>query len=114
MPALTREPTHKRTADAAAIHQRYAIDTMRESGGHPFDLRREFFRHGRAGSWREELSPRDRYWFHATAGDLLCALGYADESWWIERGYQRWLTPLLAGVGVRRRLGRLVERLRPS
>ena len=98
--------------DAAAIYARHTFDRMRETGGAPFDLPREFFREGRAGSWCRALTARERYLFHDAAGDLLCELGYSDDGWWIEHGYQRWLIPALGGVRSRRRLRRLVQGLR--
>jgi hypothetical protein len=97
--------------EAAAICARHTIEHMRE-GDHPFDLPREFFRRGESGAWRHELTPTERYLVHDAAGDLLSELGYAEGAWWADRGYQRWLVPLLAGPRVRRHLRRLVQRVR--
>jgi hypothetical protein len=97
--------------EAAAICERHTIETMRESGGSPFDLPREFFRNGRMGGWRHELSPIERYLFHDAAGDLLCELGYAEASWWADRGYQRLLVPALSAAQARRGLRRLLDRV---
>lgn len=97
--------------DAAAIYEQHAFDRMRASGGRPFDLPRDFFREGRAGGWRDDLSPRERYLFDAVGGDLLRELGYADDSWWVERRYQRWLAPALGELGSGRRLRRIARRL---
>ncbi|HUF70201.1 MAG TPA: sulfotransferase [Longimicrobiales bacterium] len=100
--------------DAGAIYEQHTIERMRDSAGHPFALPRDFFRNGRAGGWRDELSARERYAFDAAAGDLLRELGYADSSWWRQYRYQRWLLPAFAGVPVRRRLQRLLRRLSTS
>jgi hypothetical protein len=104
VPATVRE--------AAAICEEHTLERMRESGGHPFDLPRDFFRSGRVGGWRHELTPRERYLVHDAAGDLLCELGYADGSWWFERGYQRWLVPALTGGPARRHLRHLLHGVR--
>jgi hypothetical protein len=34
--------------------------------------------------------------FHEIAGDLLCELGYAADSWWVEHEYQRITLPAAA------------------
>ncbi len=103
--------TPRQTED---IHAAHTIDRMRATGGHPFALPPEFFREGRAGAWHGDLSPIERYLFDAAAGDLLTQLGYAGEDWWIERGWQRWLLPALAGGRPGRRLRHLVRRLRAT
>lgn len=89
-------------SDAAAIHARLSFDAMKSGLGHSFELPREFFRRGESGSWRKELSARERYVFHATAGDLLVDLGYADSSWWIARPCEKWLLPAIGMVRLRR------------
>ena len=52
------------------------------------------YRKGKAGGWREEFTPRDRYEFSRIAGDLLCQLGYAQEGWWADDAMERWRLPL--------------------
>lgn len=40
------------------------------------------FRKGQAGTWRDDLSRRDRIVIDEIAGDLLVELGYAQPGWW--------------------------------
>jgi hypothetical protein len=96
--------------EAAAIYERHTIERM-QAGDGPFDLPREFFRNGRVGSWRAEMTPKERYLFDEAAGDLLRELGYAEKDWWIERRHQRWLVPALAAVPLRRGVRALARRL---
>jgi Sulfotransferase family len=99
--------------DAVAICERHGLARMRDGAG-PFDLPREFFRRGRVGSWRGEMTPMERYRFEEAAGDLLRELGYAPSGWWIERRLERWLVPALAAVSVRRGLRAMAQRLGAS
>lgn len=100
-------------AEAAAIYERHTIERM-QAGDGPFDLPREFFRNGRVGSWRAEMTPKERYLFDVAAGDLLRELGYAEKGWWIEQRHQRWLVPALAAVPLRRGVHALARRLAPA
>jgi len=50
---------------------------------------------GRAGHWRESLTPLQRYAFHWEAGRLLVALGYAEPGWWVRHFWQPLTLPLL-------------------
>jgi hypothetical protein len=54
-----------------------------------------FFRKGEVGDWQTALKPAQRLAFHEVAGDLLCELGYADDSWWVDHWHQRLLLPML-------------------
>jgi hypothetical protein len=79
---------------AEFIYHGHTFDKMKEGAGvKAFGLPDGFFRRGQAGDWRRTFSARERYLFHKTAGDLLCQLGYADDSWWVEKAYQRYLVP---------------------
>jgi hypothetical protein len=73
-------------------------------GANDFELPKEFFRSGKAGDWRSNLSPEQRYAFHRAAGDLLCDLGYAKASWWCERPIQRVTVPLSLALSDPRRI----------
>lgn len=99
---------------AGEIVERFRFDAMKTAGGHPFDLPHEFFHRGRAGGWRHDLTARERYAFHAAAGDLLEELGYAWPSWWVERPHERWLLPLVEQPALRGALRQIVERWRPG
>jgi Sulfotransferase family len=88
------------------IFTEHQFEKMKQVGAgvRGFSLPEGFFRKGQAGEWRNALSPSQRYIFHDTAGDLLCALGYADKSWWIDRAYQRFTLPLLAMLSNQNRM----------
>jgi SAM-dependent methyltransferase len=58
------------------------------------DRGRAGLRRGRAGYWRETLTPVQRYAFHREAGSLLVALKYAGPGWWSFRPWQRLTLPL--------------------
>jgi len=96
--------THQRCVDICDAH---TLTAMRDSRA--FELPAEFFRSGRAGTWRTELRAIDRYLFDEIAGDLLCELGYASPDWWIERRHERWMVPLFA-MAPARRLARAIAR----
>ena len=89
-----------------AIYKRHQFENMKQDGTgvHDFPLPKEFFRKGKAGDWRNSLNPGQRYLFHETAGDLLCALGYANTSWWYDHPYQRFTVPLTAALRSRSRM----------
>jgi hypothetical protein len=95
--------------EATAIWQRHTLDRMQRDPA--FDLPRDFFRRGHIGSWCDEMSALERYCFDAVAGEMLCALGYAERGWWVERAHQRWLMPVLAALPMRRGLRVLSRRL---
>ena len=56
------------------------------------------FRKGKAGSWREDINPIERFLFDEIAGDLLIELGYAKDGWWVESRIQKLTLPLLAAI----------------
>lgn len=51
------------------------------------------YRQGKAGSWRDEFTLRDRFEFDRVSGELLCELGYAQPGWWAETPFERRLEP---------------------
>ena len=93
-------------ADAAAIFQEHQFQKMKKEGAgvQNFGLPEGFFRKGQAGDWQNSLKPNQRYSIHDTAGDLLCELGYARDSWWVERWHQRFTLPLRAMLHSRKRM----------
>jgi len=100
-------------AQAARIVESYRFDKMKAEGsaGRVGRLPEGFLREGRAGSWRDGFSPMDRYVFNEVAGDLLCALGYAEPGWWSESAYERLSTPVKAVLADRRRRSATVRRV---
>jgi LPS sulfotransferase NodH len=93
-------------ADAAAIFQAHQFQKMKQEGAgvENIGLPDGFFRKGQAGDWQNSLKPSQRYSIHDTAGDMLCELGYAGDSWWVERWHQRFTLPLLAMLHSRNRM----------
>lgn len=89
--SVTKEQTER-------IYKDHCFDSMKyeSTGVASFGLPAGFFRKGQAGNWRTELHANERYMLHDTAGDLLCELGYADDSWWIDHAHQRFTLPLRA------------------
>lgn len=101
----------------ASIYSQHQFEKMKRksTGTNGLLLPPGFFRKGRVGDWQEALTPTERYKFHEAAGDLLCALGYAQHSWWSEHGYQRFTMPLLtflsSGQSCRRKTIGLIKRI---
>ena len=62
------------------------------------------YRKGKAGTWRREVSPMQRYLFDKIAGDLLTELGYAQGGWWAKSGSERIKLPLLAAISKRKQV----------
>jgi hypothetical protein len=92
--------------DVAAIYEKHQFQNMKQvgTGVHDFVLPKEFFRKGQAGDWRTSLSPRERYVFDETAGDLLHVLGYSNAAWWYDHMYQRFTVPLVETLSSRSRM----------
>jgi hypothetical protein len=84
--------------EVASIYNKHQFESMQREGKVPggFTLGEGFFRKGQIGDWKHTLSSTQRYVFHTKAGDLLCKLGYADKSWWIDHSYQHFTLPLIA------------------
>jgi hypothetical protein len=101
-------PVPATAATAAAILRDHDFQKMKQEGAgvQRYGLPEGFFREGRAGDWKSRLTPKERYFVHETAGDLLCELGYAGHSWWAERWHQRFTLPLIAMLQSRTRLQR--------
>ncbi len=103
--------------NVASIYSQHQFETMKQKsiGTNGLPLPAGFFRKGRVGDWRQTLTARERYKLNEQAGDLLCALGYADDSWWSERSYQRFTMPLFTALSSgrhwRQTTGSLVKRI---
>ncbi len=67
-------------------------------------LPQNFYRKGKAGGWRDDIPPVERFLFDRVAGDLLVELGYAEQGWWAETASQRWWLPLQAVFSSRQRM----------
>lgn len=92
--------------DVTTIFNQHRFERMKEEkkGTNQLILPDGFFRKGQAGDWRNTLKPVERYIFNRTSGDLLCALGYADNSWWADHAYQRIALPVFATLSSRKRI----------
>lgn len=93
-------------AELKVIYEQHRFENMKQQslGANNFLLPGEFFRKGEAGDWRNSMTAEQRYVFHEAAGDLLCALGYGDSAWWVQRPHQRLTVPLLLTLSSRSRL----------
>ncbi|MGE0821963.1 MAG: sulfotransferase [Candidatus Binatia bacterium] len=82
----------------AATLQEHQFEKMKKkkTGASQFTLPEGFFRQGGKGDWQATLNPTQRIIFHEVAGDLLCELGYATDSWWVQHEYQRVMLPATA------------------
>jgi hypothetical protein len=96
-----------------SIFNEHAFEQMKkqETAINQFYQAENFFRKGQTGDWQNALSPAQRLIFHDVAGDLLCALGYADDSWWSNRWHHRFTLPLLNKSRRTALLSRAVKRL---
>jgi LPS sulfotransferase NodH len=83
--------------DVKSIFNSNQFEKMKQkgTGTNKRPLPEAFFRKGQVGDWQTVLNPAQRLIFHDMAGDLLCELGYANDSWWIGRWHQRLTLPLL-------------------
>jgi hypothetical protein len=91
--------------DVTKIFNEHQFEKMKEEkkGTNQLIWPDGFFRKGQAGDWQNTLKPVERYIFDQTSGDLLCALGYAGNSWWAEHAYQRITLPLFATLSSRKK-----------
>jgi hypothetical protein len=85
------------TQEVKSNFERHTFDQMKHQNTDvsKFYRAENFFRKGQLGDWQNAMNPAQRLIFHDVAGDLLCELGYAHHSWWIEHWYQRFTLPLL-------------------
>jgi LPS sulfotransferase NodH len=92
--------------DLTSIFNEHQFERMKEEkkGTNQLIWPDGFFRKGQAGDWQNALKPMKRYVFHEIAGDLLCELGYANNSWWADQAYQRFLLPPIVMLSSRRRI----------
>jgi hypothetical protein len=102
---------------AEFIYQEHTFDKMKAQGAgvKAFGLPDGFFRKGQTGDWHHTFTAKERYLFHETAGDLLCQLGYADDSWWIEKAYHRYTVPAIvlfsASWRLRAKASEIIQRV---
>jgi hypothetical protein len=97
----------------AQIVEKHAFDKLKADRVSPVEgvaLPQNFYRKGKAGSWRSDIAPVQRYLFDQVAGDLLVELGYAEEGWWAETSLQKYLLPLQAAFSTRQRFRQTVKK----
>lgn len=97
-------------------HQFAQMKAKRQVGDSRARASQGHYRKGKAGSWRSELSPINRYICHRTAGALLRELGYSEKDWWATSALQKALLPpmgtaVIAGREAGRRLYRAGAKL---
>lgn len=89
-------------SEIVSDHEFERIKQERKTAVPNVNAPRGFYRKGKAGSWREEFSPMQRYIFNRLAGDLLTDLGYAETGWWADHLLQKYW------IAMRFRLTRLI------
>lgn len=93
--------------EVETIVKAHSFDKLKAERVSPVEgvaLPQNFYRKGKAGGWRDDITPVQRYFFNKVAGDLLVELGYAEKGWWAESSSQRWLIPLQAAFSSRKQL----------
>lgn len=80
------------------LHQFERMKARRQTAAKEVKAKADHYRKGKVGSWQYELGPIQKYLFHKIAGDLLYELGYADHSWWMDKGYQRITISLISSL----------------
>lgn len=89
------------------IVEDHHIEKTRESRKSPVEgvqVPVGFYRKGKVGSWREDLTVEQRYLMNRVAGELLSDLGYAQPGWWADNWFEKYST------AVKYRVTRLFSR----
>lgn len=88
----------KRDEIAAIVenHRFEAMKTRQQGPDEQLKSKPGYYRRGKIGSWRQELSPLQKYIFQQVAGDLLKDLGYAEDDWWATSPLHKIGLPFLA------------------
>jgi hypothetical protein len=76
----------------------------RRTGDPSLQSNEAHYRKGKAGSWQNELSPRQRFEFERRAGELLRELKYESATdWWKTSALNGTVFPILAAIADRLR-----------
>jgi hypothetical protein len=90
--------------DLEDIVETHTFDKMKSKRQHA-DIRAKthqaFYRKGRAGNWRDELSQTQMYQFDKISGDLLQKLGYAQRVWWANSNITKMILPILGEIPLK-------------
>jgi hypothetical protein len=100
-------------ADIVWEHQFDRMKARRQSADERVLTSPSHYRKGKIGSWKEDLSPIQRYFFDEIAGDLLVELGYAEKGWWAFSRRQMIALPIFVAVSTnkyrRKRISRAIK-----
>lgn len=91
--------------DIARIVEGHQFDRMKAGRVRPvtkMEAPKGTFRKGKAGNWKKELRPVERYLFDKYAGALLSELGYAERGWWWQSRHEKYVLPLRSIIQRRR------------
>lgn len=102
-------------ADLTRIVEEHRFERMKAKRQHSderFKTPEAHYRKGRAGTWAEDLSAKQKYLFHRVAGDLLVELGFADHGWWIQNSLQRIFLPMICSIPSLQKVQRRLKRAR--
>lgn len=98
--------------DAAKIIEATSFDKMKARRATPvegIDGIEEHYRKGIEGSWREDLTSRQKFIVNKIAGDLLNELGYASDDWWTESRLQSITMPVLVTLTTNKHFAKVVK-----
>lgn len=90
-------------ADVTAIVDQHQFDRMkakRQVGDSRARASQGHYRKGKAGSWRSELGPINRYICHRIAGGLLRELAYSEGDWWATSAVQKIFLPPMGTAAI--------------
>jgi len=85
---------NKQLKTIIANHEFKKMKSKRQHTDKQVKTHKAFYRKGKTGSWREDLSVSQRYIFHLYGDKLLIDLEYASQNWWYNNIFQRILTPI--------------------
>jgi LPS sulfotransferase NodH len=81
-------------------HQFVRMKAKRQVGDSRARASKGHYRKGKAGGWKLELSPIDRYICHRMAGTLLHELGYSGADWWATSAVQKVFLPPMGTAAI--------------
>lgn len=99
--------------EIAAIVEKHTFEKLKKERLSPVDnvaLPQNFYRKGKIGSWRQDFTPAERYFFDEVAGDLLVELGYAEKAWWADSAPQKFWLPWQVALSSQQRLRRSIKK----
>jgi hypothetical protein len=85
--------TDSKTRDIYENHHFSKMKSRRQHADRRARTHVAFFRKGKAGAWKDDMSDRERYIFDRDAGKLLEELQYGEKGWWSNSFLQKVYLP---------------------